>query len=352
MVNQSVRSRLLFVGPMLGSNPGWVTTQGEILANLFMNAGYRVKTTSSIPSRPRRLVDTVRSMIGWRNDYDLVVLNVFSGPAFGMADLSSAVARLVNKPLIMVLRGGNLPGFARHRARWVHRVLNRADGIVAPSAFLAEFARQWSLDVDVIPNVIRLEAYPFQLRRELRPKLLWMRTFHEIYHPEMAIEVLKEVRRNVPDAILTMAGQEKGLLNSVRSLSQSYGLNDAVRFAGFLDLPGKQKEFLEHDIFLNTNRVDNAPVSVLEAAAFGLPVVATRVGGIPYFLDDGQNGLLVEDGDVKGMSQAVLRLLHDDNLAEKLSHNGRVLAESCSWEKVQLGWEAAMKKALAKKQIR
>ena len=351
MASQAVKPRLLFVGPMLGSNPGWVTTQGEILADLFASAGYTVKTTSSIPGRLGRLMDTVGSMVSWCNAYDLVILSVFSGPAFGMAELSSAVARFLNKPLIMVLRGGNLPDFAQQHNQWVQRVLARADGIIAPSEFLAEFVRQWSLEVEVIPNVVRLEDYPFRLRSRPGPKLLWMRTFHEIYHPEMAIEVLKEVRRSIPEASLTMAGQEKGLLDTVRDLAQSYGLNGAVRFAGFLDQAGKRKEFAAHDIFLNTNRVDNAPVSVLEAAAFGLPVIATRVGGIPYLLDDGQNGLLVEDGDVKGMAQAVLRLLQEADLGEKLSFNGRILAESCAWEQVQQGWEAAITKALVKKQV-
>ena len=144
-----------------------------------------------------------------------------------------------------------------------------------------------------------------------------------------------------------MAGQEKGLLDSVRALAQEKGLNGSVRFAGFLDLDAKRREFAAHDVFLNTNRVDNYPVSVLEAAAFGLPVVATRVGGVPYLLDEGQTGLMVADSDVAGMSAAVLRLFREPGLAEKLSRNGRVLAESCSWEKVQPAWEEEFARAIA-----
>ncbi len=339
MADTVIQPRLLLAGPMLGRNQGWVTTQGEILADLFENAGYAVMTTSSIPGRVARLVDTIRSLIAWRKQYDLVFLNVFSGPAFGMAEITSALAKLLNKPLVMVLRGGNLPEFALAHGDWIKRVLSRADRIVAPSTFLAEFAHNMGLDVTVIPNVLRLEEYPFRLREGVQPKILWMRTFHEIYHPEMAIEVLDRIRQSLPDATLTMAGQEKGLLNAVRDLAHEKGLDASVRFAGFLDLEAKRREFSAHDIFINTNRVDNSPVSVLEAAAFGLPVVATRVGGVPYLLEHEQTGLLVEDSDVPAMSAEVLRLLREPGLAEKLSRNGRVLAESCSWEKVKPAWE-------------
>ena len=118
----------------------------------------------------------------------------------------------------------------------------------------------------------------FRERQAVGPKLLWMRTFEDTHYPEMAVEVLKELRKIYPHACLTMAGQEKELFDPVRRLAASYDLAEAAQFTGFLDMAGKQREFPANDIFLNTNRRDNMPVSVLEAAAFGLPVVATEVG--------------------------------------------------------------------------
>jgi glycosyltransferase involved in cell wall biosynthesis len=167
-----------------------------------------------------------------------------------------------------------------------------------------------------------------------------MRTFHPVYHPEMAIDALAELHRTHPTATLTMAGQEKGSLDAVRERVRDRGLTAAVRFPGFLGPAAKAREFGSHDIFLNTNRVDNMPVSVLEAAAFGLPVVATAVGGIPYLLEDGVTGLLVADGDARAMAGASRRLLDERGLAARLSANGRALAESCGWEAVKPEWEA------------
>ncbi|MCB0027647.1 MAG: glycosyltransferase family 4 protein [Anaerolineales bacterium] len=331
--------RLGIVGPLLGRNPNWVTTQGEILADLFTDAGYRVEETSSVPNRTLRLLDTARNLISWRNKVDLIILMVFSGPAFFMADLSSFLAKLIGKPVIMCLRGGNLPEFSQEHPAWVKRVLARSARIVSPSAFLADYFSKWGFQIDIIPNVLNLDNYPYRHRAAVQPKLLWMRTFQDPYNPEMAVETLALLQKQFPEATLTMAGQPKGSLENVKLLSEEKGLTSKIRFAGFLNMIDKQREFAQHDIYLNTNRIDNMPVSVVEAIAFGLPVVATEVGGIPFLLDHEDTGLLVPNEDAAAMAAAIARLLQEPALASRLSANGRELAESCHWSAVKEQWE-------------
>lgn len=340
------KARLCFVGPMLGRNPGWVVSQGEILADLFAREGYTVRLTSRITSRTRRLLDTVRSLVAWRNEIDIVVLTVFSGPAFAMADLASLVAKWIRKPLVLYLRGGDLPEFTDRHSHWVERVLRRGNAVVSPSDYLAHTFRQRGFHVDVIPNVLEIERYPYRNRPHVQPRLLWMRTFHDLYQPGMALDVLEQLQSAYPDATLSMAGQDQGLLGHVKQRAEHKGLSGRVRFPGFLDMEGKRREFADHDIFLNTNQVDNMPVSILEAAAFGLPVVATGVGGIPYLVEHEKTALLVEEGDVAGMVQAVSRLLGEPGLAARLSTNGRQLAEGCAWSQVLGCWEALIDRVL------
>jgi phenylacetate-CoA ligase len=78
------------------------------------------------------------------------------------------------------------------------------------------------------------------------------------------------------------------------------------------------------------------PNSVLEALACGLPVVSTRVGGVPYLVRDGVSALLVDAGDAEAMAGAILRLLRDAGLAERLVTAGVADAQQYTWARVRL----------------
>jgi glycosyltransferase involved in cell wall biosynthesis len=248
------------------------------------------------------------------------------------------VATGLRKPLVMTLHGGSIPEFMARFPRWALSVLRRADCLVTPSEFLRRVVVERGLEARVIPNLIDLRHYQYRYRSRLRPKLLWMRSFHPIYNPTLAIRVLSRVRQRIPEASLVMAGQQKGAECEVERLARDLGLDGAVQFPGFLDRAGKRRQGNAADIFINTNRVDNMPVAVLEAGAMGLPIVATAVGGVPDLLADGRDGVLVPDDDDAAMADAVLRLLEDPELAGRLSRNGRRLAERSTWDVVGPLW--------------
>ena len=332
--------KLGVVGNILGRNPGFVTTQGQILSDRLTNDGYQVISTSSRVNRVVRLAGIVGTLFQKRNRIDILVLEVYSGLYFVLADVASLLGRLFGIPMIFVLHGGNLAVFSTRVPAWIRRVLRRADILAAPSPFLARGLSGLGLPIRIVPNIVEIENYSFRLRENVQPKLIWMRAFHEIYNPQMAVKVLESVRSKYPQASLVMAGVDKGLEPEIRRMVADMGLNDAVRFAGFLGPDEKIKEFSNADIFINTNHIDNMPVSVVEACAMGLPVVATCVGGIPDMITTGQNGMLVPDGDAEGMADAVVTLLGNGELAGRLSANGRRFAEMSSWETVKPQWEA------------
>lgn len=341
--------KICFVGNLLGRNQGYITTQGQIMADLFANEGYENISVSSEINRLKRLSDIALTIIRNRKQIDLVVLEVYSGLSMIMADTASSLCKLFGIPLIAVLRGGNLPNFSKKYPRWTKRVLKTADILVAPSTFLAEEFRFLDLDIRVVPNIIRLQKYPFRIRRKIAPKFIWMRSFHPLYNPQMAIRAFAEIHRIYPEATLVMAGNDKGIEEETKQFAKQMGLENAVRFPGFLDLEAKFREFSEADIYLNTNKIDNMPVSVVEACSMGLPVIATDVGGLKYLLTNGENGILVSDDNASEMADAIKNLLENEGLTEKLSQNGRLLAEKSSWESVREIWLSLFDEVLRKR---
>ena len=332
---------------MLGRNRGYVTTQGQIVADLLAAEGFRVTCVSSKINRFLRLAEIVATIVKNHRDFDVLVLEVYSGLGLIIAEVAGRLGKMFKLPTIMVLHGGHLPEFIEQHGWWTKRVLNRADFLVAPSSYLAEKIGAFGYQITEIPNVIDLDDYPFRERSQIEPRLIWMRSFHSIYNPEMAIQVLAELHRTVPRATLTMAGVDKGLEDRIKRMAADAGLSSSVRFPGFLNAAEKSREFAAADIYLNTNRIDNMPVSVVEACAFGLPVVATCVGGLPYLITNRENGLLVPSEDVTAMTTAVKELLDKPDLTQGISLGARRLAEKSAWTHVRDDWEEILSKVLS-----
>jgi L-malate glycosyltransferase len=330
---------ICFVGPMIGMHPGCVTTQDEILAGLFCKAGYRVFSLSHKRGRLARLVDTVAGILRSQEDIDVFCISVYGGLSFVNEDIASLLATLFKRPVIFHLHGGALPDFLTRHPLWGARVLSRGKALIAPSQYLQRSIRAGSGPTSIIPNVVDLQGYTFRLRQRVRPRLLWMRTFHEIWNPRMALRVMGRLRNDGIDARLVMGGQDKGMLGRLRAQAETMGIAGAVSFPGFLDAGAKVRYGDECDIFINTNRVDNTPVALIEAWAMGLPVVSTNVGGIPDLVRDGETGLLVDSDDDAAMAWKIKDLLQNVALARQLSESGRRKAETCSWENVRPQWE-------------
>lgn len=100
------------------------------------------------------------------------------------------------------------------------------------------------------------------------------------------------------------------------------------------------------DIFLNTTNYESFGVSVMEAAACGLCIVTTDAGELPYLWDDGVNALIVPRGDFAAMSEAVLRILTEPGLSEKLSINSCLKAEEHDWSKIIPLWENLLEQVI------
>ena len=192
-----------------------------------------------------------------------------------------------------------------------------------------------------IPNFIELERYNFRKRSLLEPRFLYLRGMHPMQNPAMALRAFALIQRRYPNAILTMAGRDGDESPYCHSLVDTLALR-GVQFVGIVPKDQIPQLADMHDIHLHTNRVENMPVSIIEMWACGLPVVGTRVGGMPYLVRDRVDGILVESEDYEALAAASLELLSNPALAGALSCNGRARALELTWEHVKPAWERAL----------
>lgn len=339
-VANTPRPGVLLIGNFLSATNGFRSLCEELALGLKA-AGWSIITASSHPGRVARLLDFLLTVLRQRNRYRVAQVDIYSGLAFVWAELVCTALRIIRKPYILTLRGGNLPTFASGSDHRVKRLLQSASAVTAPSMFLQERMHRYRQDIIVLPNQLHLTNYSFSVREHPVQKLVWLRAFHDIYNPSLAIRVVSLLTKTFPGVLLSMIGPDKGdgSLESARDLALKLGIADQVSFIGSVPKNTVAHWLNQGDIFLNTTRVDNMPVTVLEAMACGLCVVSTNVGGIPYLLEDECDALLVPDGDHLAMATAVQRLISKHDLAKRLSENARRKAEQFAWSNILPKWE-------------
>jgi len=342
------RPPVLLVGNFLSASKG---TRGvcEDLALGLKAAGWSVITTSARPDRLARLADFLLTIWRQRNQYQVAQVDVYSGPSFQWAELVCWALRVVRKPYMLTLHGGSLPMFAKRSGERVQHLLKSACAVTTPSAYLFQHMRAYREDLVLLPNSLEMDKYPFKHRNCPTLKLVWLRGFHDVYNPSLAIKVVALLVKEFPSVSLVMIGPDKGdgSLESAKELARRLEVLDKITFAGPVPKDTTPQWLDRGDIFLNTTRVDNTPVSVLEAMACGLCVVSTNVGGIPYLLTNECDALLVPGDDDIAMARAVRRLVTEDGLAERLSRSGRKKVEGFGWTNILPEWEKLLARVAA-----
>lgn len=287
-------------------------------------------------------MDMVYSLVRYHNKVDYVLIDTYSTTNFWYAVVIARLCEVLKVPYIPILHGGNLPARLEASKGICKRLFGKAQVNIAPSYYLYDaFAKAGFSNLKHIPNSIEIAKYPFKKRIHIAPNLLWVRAFAQIYNPLMALEVLKIVRLSYPNARLTMIGPDKdGSLRSCQDLAAQDDL--PVFFTGKLSKKEWVHRSQEYDLFINTTNFDNTPVSVIEAMALGLPIVSTNVGGLPYLIKDGIDGLLCPPNDPHQFAGHLLDLLKNHEKAAHLSSRGRLKAAQFDWSVVKELWREVL----------
>jgi glycosyltransferase involved in cell wall biosynthesis len=274
------------------------------------------------------------------------VVHVFSASysSFLLSPLPAViVAKLLRKPVVLNYHSGEAPDHLR-RSAIARRVMRGwVDVNVVPSAFLRDVLASFDIPARVVTNTIDTRRFAYRVRDPLRPKLLSTRNLEPIYNVACVIRAFATVQARYPNAQLTIVGggsEEHRLRAMVRDL----GLRQ-VTFAGRVPPDSIHRYYAEADIYLQSPRIDNMPLSVLEAFSSGLPVVSTDVGGVPAILTHGVHGLLAGSDDHDAIAAHVLTLLDAPDRARQLSEGARETCREYEWVAAREGWLTAYEEA-------
>lgn len=312
-------------------------SEGLAVSLLQTNAAYRPQWVSGLPFTRAlfRLIPYLYDLWQLAGRTDLIHIMANSGWSWHLFAAPAVwIAKIRKVPVVVNYRGGEADTFLAKSVRSVRITMRQTSALIVPSGFLQAVFARFNMPASVVPNIIDVARFNNSApRRAIRRHLLVPRNLEPIYDNESAIMAFSIVHRSYPDATLTIAGSGP-LAESLAVLAETLGLAGAVIFAGRLDRDAMAQAYRAADIAINPSLVDNMPNSVLEALASGVPVVSTNVGGVPFIVKDEQTALLVAPKSPAAMAKAILRLMDDAALSDKLIDNGLVEVQKFTWPQV------------------
>lgn len=325
---------ILFIGNFLSKHKGTIGPIEGVMKHL--DKMYNISAASYFSNKTIRLLDMM-----WKSSflpYNIIHIDVYSSSALLFAAVTSTIARIRRKYIILNLHGGGLLEAYSSKKRMLSFIFNKSNRIVTPSKYLMSFFTDKGYNLTYLPNSVNVENFPYKVHNSCNHKLLWVRAFTPSYNPDLAIRTLFEIRKEFPDATLTMVGPDKGQLEEMKNLITSLALNDYITITGPIPNNELSTYYLNHDVYLNTTSYESFGVAVLEAAACGIPIVSTSVGEIPYMWKDGENILLVNSFDEKDMAGKVSFLFKNNSFANELAEHAYKKSKEFEWKNIELLW--------------
>ncbi|UCC58941.1 MAG: glycosyltransferase family 4 protein [Candidatus Bathyarchaeum sp.] len=227
------------------------------------------------------------------------------------------------------------------------KLMKRSDALIAVSKYTVdELTELYGINeekIHVIYNGVDINKFKprtnrAELRREfgLEEETKIVLFVGRLYHRkglEILLRSIPPVLQEFKDVKFAISGTGfKKKEESLRKLAKKLEIEDSVSFLGYV--PDEKLPYLysASDIFVLPAIYENFPFAILEAQATGLPVISTKVGGIPEFLVDNENGFVIDPGDSTQLTQRVLALLQNPKLAKKMGDRGRkLIEEKLSW---------------------
>uniref|UniRef100_A0A7V3ZTH1 Glycosyltransferase family 1 protein n=1 Tax=candidate division WOR-3 bacterium TaxID=2052148 RepID=A0A7V3ZTH1_UNCW3 len=259
------------------------------------------------------------------------------------------------KPLICSFHGGeiifleNMPLLFRG----IFKLLfNFSEFYTVNSSFTKEkllkfIGKKKSNKIFVIPFGITLREPKEEIEKikKEKIKILFAGRLIERKGVHFLLESFTKVNKIFPQTELVIAG-DGPWREKLEILANLLGIKDKVIFKGYLKSEELEKEYREADIFVLPSIHDvkgdteTLGVVLIEAMEYGVPVVATNVGGIPDIVIDGYNGLLVSEKNSDALADAIIKLIEDNKLREKFVKNAK------KYIKEKFGWDNIIKKLI------
>ncbi|WP_312794972.1 glycosyltransferase family 4 protein [Tianweitania sp.] len=262
-----------------------------------------------------------------RGDVDLLHINLASRGSTYRKIVLAACARILRIPYVIHLHGAEYREFwansSQTVSRRIHGMFAHASRIIVLGmpwrAFVAQMVPEAAARIVIVPNAVAEAEMPGNAGGA-SVHILFMGRIEERKGVPELVRALTSLR-DMPGWHATIAGD--GGVEALRAEVAEFGLQDRIAVPGWLGAQDAARLLATGDILTLPSHAENLPMSVIEAMAAGLAVVATPVGAVEDIIEDGETGLLVPPGNADALADALALLVRDTALRQRLAAAGQ-----------------------------
>lgn len=262
----------------------------------------------------------------FHKEIEIVHVHGSSGSSFWRKRLFINIAKLFNKKIVLHMHSGRFVDFSKDHKKSVSNTLKKCDAVIALSEYWKDFFEK-EFDyhkVTVVKNVIAKPIFCKQEHKQFTLLFLGLIGFNKgIYDLLDVIDTHQEEFRG--DFILKVGGN--GEVEKLQELIAKKGISDIVNYEGWVSGDKKTDLLNGADVYVLPSYKEGLPISILEAMSYSLPVISTRVGGIPEIIINGKNGFLINPGDKEALYESIIKLKNSEELRIKMGELSKPIVQ-------------------------
>ena len=261
----------------------------------------------------------------FRKEIKIIHVHGASNASFWRKTIFIRIAKVFKKNTVFHCHGGKFNKFTSNHYKAVSKTLSKCDCIIA----LSESWKRWFEEEFHHPNVVVIKNV-IQMP-EIKKKSVDDRIFRLLFLGRLGVnkgiydllDVIISNKNEYNGRVQLLLGGD-GDIEEVNQIITNEKLEDIVKYEGWVSGEKKVELLNMADAYILPSYNEGLPISVLEAMSYELPIISTRVGGIPEIVENGVNGYIMEPGDKEAIKNAIDRLMNDGYLRKRMGQKSSI----------------------------
>ncbi len=310
----------------------------DVLLHNLSREGWQVAGISGFSSvMTDWRLDRLRELSARVRTHDVVHVRCSSSrQVIGQALPLVILAKFYGRKTLLQLCSADVEELLERHRKWLLPLLKLVDRVVVGSRYLQRVLSRSHLPVVALTEPVQLETVEHRTISSLQPRILVNAPLKQNHNVVGAVRAFRLVKQKYPRAELVLAG-EGSQRKALEDLADSHRLG-GIEFVRPSGSSWVSRVYRECDLYLNPSLQDESPSSLVLAWASGLPAVTTDADGMLHMVRHGLNALVVPVGNHVGLANAVIELIENPELTERLSHRGRQEAGKYTWSRLRQDW--------------